>query len=260
MAGGEGPSSSYAKFMTVTRIWKNLQDRGRLVFARVPDEEAIIAESLPASQITPDSAVSADKSGYVLNRRKDGAYDLVKPGATMFCLVATYFSKEDADTVDTYLGIKPLRRQDGDDRIIERIRIVRASDVPMKVWLEPTLPVLPIQFRSFLDVMYYVAAGIEVPESDIKKQIVKTYTNSQGKTFNRRELTKDLLNVKCSVLPPNSAYLGVRYRGHYFYIDDSDVGSKDTFALIEFIFSLHAGAAPSAAPILTIPVGGGRGG
>jgi hypothetical protein len=256
MAEGEGSSSSYAKFMTVMRIWKNLQNHGRLVFAKVPDDEAVVTESLPASQITADSAVSADKSGYALTRRKDGAYDLVKSGATMFCLMATYFNKEDADTVDACLGIKPLRRQDSDDRIVERIKIVRASDVPMTVWTEPTLPVLPIQFRSFLNVMQYVAAGIEAPESDIQKQVVKTYTNSGGKPFDRRELTKDLLDIRCSQHQPKSAFVWIRYRGHYFYIDDADVASKDAFAFIGLIFSLYAGAPSSASPLLTIPVGG----
>ena len=83
--------------------------------------------------------------------------------------------------------------------------------------------------------------GIEVPQADIRNGVVRTYVDSRGEPFERRSLTKGLLDVKCSRMKPSTAYIGVNYRGYYFYIDDTDVDSKDTFALIAFIFSLRSG-------------------
>ena len=108
----------------------------------------------------------------------------------------------------------------------------------------------------FINIMYYISAAIEVPESDAGDGTVRTYRDAQGRPVDRRLLTQDLLNVKCRLLRPRSAYVSVNYRGRWFYIDDDDVQSKDTFALLGLIFSLHSGEATSTHPVLTLPVGG----
>jgi hypothetical protein len=54
---------------------------------------------------------------------------------------------------------------------------------------------------------------------------------------------------------PEEASLAVRYRQHWFYIDDSDLDSKSTFAMLSQIFSLQAGKAEGLVPVLTLPVG-----
>ena len=48
----------------------------------------------------------------------------------------------------------------------------------------------------------------------------------------------------------------VRYRGYWFYIDNTDLHSKSTFALLRRLFFLQAGQFKDAAPVLTLPVGG----
>jgi hypothetical protein len=47
--------------------------------------------------------------------------------------------------------------------------------------------------------------------------------------------------------------LRVNYRGHWFYIDDSDLESKSTFTLLARIFALQAGKAEGIVPVLTLP-------
>ncbi len=48
----------------------------------------------------------------------------------------------------------------------------------------------------------------------------------------------------------------VKYRSSWFYIDDSDLTAKSTFALLMQLFALQAGEIKSTGPILTLPVGG----
>ncbi|MGB1881610.1 MAG: hypothetical protein ACPHTD_12920, partial [Gammaproteobacteria bacterium] len=55
---------------------------------------------------------------------------------------------------------------------------------------------------------------------------------------------------------PASAAVAVNYRGHWFYIDDSDIDSKSTFALLGQLFALQSDADKTGAPVLTLPVGG----
>ncbi|UCG16782.1 MAG: hypothetical protein JSV19_01855 [Phycisphaerales bacterium] len=62
-------------------------------------------------------------------------------------------------------------------------------------------------------------------------------------------------NVSAQFVFDESA-VAVRYRGYWFYIDDTDLHSKSTFALLRQLFSLPAGQFKGAAPVLTLPVGG----
>ena len=53
--------------------------------------------------------------------------------------------------------------------------------------------------------------------------------------------------------PPN-AYAALRYRDHWFWIDDRDMQSKTLFNVLLLIFSLTETGGPQASPIVTVPV------
>jgi len=55
---------------------------------------------------------------------------------------------------------------------------------------------------------------------------------------------------------PQDAAVRVRYRGHWYFIDDADLESKSTFALLIQLLSLQSGATAGGAPVLTLPIGG----
>jgi hypothetical protein len=42
--------------------------------------------------------------------------------------------------------------------------------------------------------------------------------------------------------------------GHWFYIDDADLISKQSFALMETAFALQTGEVPPITTILTLPI------
>ena len=55
--------------------------------------------------------------------------------------------------------------------------------------------------------------------------------------------------------PPRTAYVAVKYRGYWFYIDDRDAASKATLALMMQLARLDFTRQQPGAPQLTLPVG-----
>jgi len=43
------------------------------------------------------------------------------------------------------------------------------------------------------------------------------------------------------------------HRGHWYWIDDSDVASKSSFTFLLILFSLAETGPSSAAPVVTVP-------
>ena len=85
---------------------------------------------------------------------------------------------------------------------------------------------------------------------------VRRTRDAGGETFDWRQLTGDLLRVKTAPSRPPAAAVAVPYRGHWFYIEDADLESKSTFALLLELFNMSADASLVAAPTLTLPIGG----
>ena len=73
--------------------------------------------------------------------------------------------------------------------------------------------------------------------------------------FDWADVTRGLFHVSTATSRPDAAAVAVRYRGHWFYIDDTDLDSKSTFAFLSQLFALQAGSAESVSPVLTLPVG-----
>jgi len=76
-----------------------------------------------------------------------------------------------------------------------------------------------------------------------------------NREYELREVTGGLMHIHSSRQEPKNAYVAVRYRGNWFYIDDSDLTSKSTFSLLTQLFALQTGEIKSTGPILTLPVG-----
>lgn len=83
-----------------------------------------------------------------------------------------------------------------------------------------------------------------------------THTKTRaGETFDWHKMTGGLMSVQSDDSYPNENSVAIKYRGAWFYIDDSDLPSKSTFSMLGQIFSLQAGKSKSTAPVLTLPVG-----
>ena len=113
---------------------------------------------------------------------------------------------------------------------------------------------ISINTRSIKEIMYYLSQGIEVPWCHVEQGLVTQTFDEFGQPFDWREMTHDLLQVHVSEVPPKHfAAVSVHYRGHWFYIADSDQSSKSTFNLLIELFNLKVRAGGGAQiPLLTI--------
>ena len=110
--------------------------------------------------------------------------------------------------------------------------------------------------RSLMGSLFYVSQGVEVPPGDERAGRVTVTRDEQGGRFDWSQVVGGLMAIHSSGQQPKYPYADVRYRGNWFYIDDSDLASKSTFSLLMQLFALQAGEIKSTAPVLTLPVGG----
>tara|TARA_Y100001960_G_C14749445_1_gene867591 strand:+ start:1166 stop:2266 length:1101 start_codon:yes stop_codon:yes gene_type:complete len=109
--------------------------------------------------------------------------------------------------------------------------------------------------RSLLGILFYLSQAVEAPEQDMKSGKVTRTLKSSGEVFDWKELTGEILRIRSKSSRPENTTLMVFYRDTWFYIDDSDLKSKSTFALLSQIFSLQAGKIKDNSPVLTLGVG-----
>jgi hypothetical protein len=113
---------------------------------------------------------------------------------------------------------------------------------------------LMIVTRPLIATMFYLSKGISIPQQDLARGAVHITLDDDGQPFDWRLVTADLFAVESSSSKPDDAYVAVRYRNSWFYIRDSDVISKDTFALFEMLLALRAGEVPESRTPLTLPI------
>jgi hypothetical protein len=103
--------------------------------------------------------------------------------------------------------------------------------------------------RSMLQVLVDLASYIDVPDSDVKDGSVYV----PQRTAEELLLYPPLIRVHTSESDPPNAFTSVKYREHWFWVDDHDVMSKAAFEFLMLMFSLTDPGDSSAHPVLTIP-------
>lgn len=114
---------------------------------------------------------------------------------------------------------------------------------------------LRLRLRSLLGAMFYLSQAVDVPESDARAGLVTASQMPDSTPASWAELMGGIFRVKTSEARPESSFTAVRYRGHWFYIDDTDLESKTTFGLLLNLFSLQSAQSRAASPLLTVPAG-----
>jgi hypothetical protein len=109
--------------------------------------------------------------------------------------------------------------------------------------------------RSILSCMYYLSQGVQVPKDHIDSGIVRQPTCNSGKEDEDwHSMFCELLAVRCHRFPPQNAFISVKYHHCWFYIDDCDLVSKKTFALLLQLYNLNAIVPKNRGPILSLPL------
>jgi hypothetical protein len=110
---------------------------------------------------------------------------------------------------------------------------------------------IAILTRSVLDIMTDLSADIEVPAAHVQEMRVNpTFVDTAA-----GEKTPPLIRVRSSSEKPRDAFVSVRYRDSWFWIDDRDIKSKKIFSFLMFVFTLVETGDRGTVPIVTVPTG-----
>ncbi len=102
--------------------------------------------------------------------------------------------------------------------------------------------------RSMLQIMVELASQITVPQEHITEgRTIPTTSRSDDDNY--------LIRVNHSKENPENAFVSVKYRDYWFYIDDRDLISKRTFTFLMILFSVTETGGKEGLPLVTIPAG-----
>ncbi|MGB3627531.1 MAG: hypothetical protein WA989_17005 [Henriciella sp.] len=114
---------------------------------------------------------------------------------------------------------------------------------------------LLIQTRTVLGALYALSHAVDVPEAHASAGFVTTSLPAGAETQTWEAFLGHQFSVRSGPDEPSQSFVKINYRGHWFWIDDSDLDSKTTFSLILFLLSLQSAASQGATPLLTIGSG-----
>jgi hypothetical protein len=106
--------------------------------------------------------------------------------------------------------------------------------------------------RSFLEVLLYGASWIQVPEAHVAEKRVLA-----SPPFERESALgiSPMMRIQSGPHPPEDAFVSLRYRDTWFWIDDRDYNSKQAFSFFLLLSSVTDAGPSKGAPVMTIPAG-----
>jgi len=114
---------------------------------------------------------------------------------------------------------------------------------------------IAVRTRSPLSLLFYLSHNVDAPESHRQRGLVTVTRYPDGSPFDwSKTPAGSRFKVRYSTRPPETAYVAIPYRGHWFYLEDTDLESKSSFMLMAQVFRLNAGTVSTTGPVLTIPV------
>lgn len=120
----------------------------------------------------------------------------------------------------------------------------------------PHRDALGINTRSLMEMGFFLSHGVDIPQQHATRGIVNITRDAKGEPFDWSQVVGGLFNIRSSTEKPADANISIRYRGHWFYIADSDINTKYTILLTEQLGALLGGKVEKAGPVLTLPIGG----
>lgn len=239
---------NFEQFRELALVMRDLQ-KADIIELTYEDRLAPVTESVVHEKVSPSEMLEAEEKGYdfvpgpkgkgyVLARRDRDSVVRVKPG---------HHEDEDVRRMVRILELEPgldyydlevaaeghLKPDDG-----------RARDT---IWITP---------RSIIGTMNYLSQGVEVPRQHFDEGLVMRTRDASGGEFDFTTVTGDTFQVRSSKEEPRGAQYRVRYRGWWYYIPDSDVSTRTTFALLSELFELViSGGGIGQSPVLTLSAG-----
>jgi hypothetical protein len=117
---------------------------------------------------------------------------------------------------------------------------------PSVVWVE-----IGMRGRSMFEILQVASKEVRVPVDDVR--MGKASANRPQDQTSATGASGWLV-IKSSDSRPSGSSLSIKYKGHWFYIDDTDLRSRETFSMLTALFAVVGGTVPGAHPVLTLPV------
>ena len=109
--------------------------------------------------------------------------------------------------------------------------------------------------RSLLGALFFLSHSVDAPAAHRARGYVTVARDQNNREFGWTAVSGNLLKIVSSESPPTGAFVRIRYRDHWFYIEDSDLNSKATFNLLTYLLSLQSAGRDGIDAMLTVPVG-----
>jgi hypothetical protein len=107
---------------------------------------------------------------------------------------------------------------------------------------------LAVNSRSMLQIMAAFAGYVDVPEADLSAhRALPAITSTAPKS------RPDPVRIHSGQDKPANAFAAVRYRDHWFWIDDGDLLTKRALTAVMFFFTLAETGETGKLPLITIP-------
>jgi len=216
IATGEFIGRSYLKFLDLAHLLGQMQARGDLEFVRLT--------------------------------KGDGGSE----GLTM---KLRYLNEEEAQKVENLMGVHPERVLVPGGRFASAFELVSVHDFMSCGAEKGKCSRVAVKLKSFFDMLTDLALHVDVTADEQARRIARPFKSLPGELTSRKGPHTSLISIRAAGSQPGESYIAVPYRGRWFYIADDDLRSKAYLMLVGSIFSLQSGDLPSAAPVLTLPVG-----
>jgi hypothetical protein len=108
---------------------------------------------------------------------------------------------------------------------------------------------LAVNSRSMLQIMQALASHAEVPEAHIKDRSAWPSIEQNSDA----DPARHKMRIQSGRDKPTNAYAAVRYRDHWFWVDNGDFMTKRALTVVMFIFTLADTGNSDKLPLITIP-------
>jgi hypothetical protein len=107
---------------------------------------------------------------------------------------------------------------------------------------------LAVNSRSMMQILSAFASYVEVPEEHLKdRSAVPAFEHVSPET------RKDVYSIRSGKDKPATAFVAVRYRDYWFWIEDADWKAKRALTAVIFFFTLAETGESAKLPLVTIP-------
>jgi hypothetical protein len=241
----------FGRFRRAAELIQVAQDMG-LGVVRPEEHPVEIGGPLPASAVTGSSTVEAAKDGMEYRLGADStSWVLVRKERRL--VLELNPAALGHPVLEEIIGL--LNLQPG---LLRYEIVVAPGTVPDPLHV-PSPPSDEVQasLRSTAQVYFFLANGVEVPGDHLEAGLVKLPAGPDGRPVDGRAITEGLFTVHACQghKPPPTAFVAVKYRDYWYFIDDRDQQSKATFALVLSLSRLDFARQQPGGPFLTLPVG-----